>query len=242
MSGSPRTRSGMRGRPWSGMSGCPSTLPPCEVDVAPDGEPPDGHLAPVSVPGARGGALPVPPLLDLRHGVAAAVAQGAQAGPGVRALVPPEVREQALEARRLGPAVRLGEEEPASSGLAGSVIVEREHAESAATAGAAFTAFERKWTPRCPGVVRSLQEGGEELLAFFAFAKSQWRTPRTTNVVEQLHEEFRRRVKTQGSLPTEDAALVLLFGLVASGQIRFRRLDGWRQIPAVLREHHRRAA
>jgi hypothetical protein len=28
-------------------------------------------------------------------------------------------------------------------------------------------------------------------------------------------------VKTQGSLPTEDAALVLLFSLVASGQIKF---------------------
>jgi transposase-like protein len=53
-------------------------------------------------------------------------------------------------------------------------------------------------------------------------------------VIERLHEEFRRRVKTQGSLPTEDAALVLLFGLVASGQIRLRRVDGWRQISAVL--------
>jgi len=31
-------------------------------------------------------------------------------------------------------------------------------------------------------------------------------------------------VKTQGSLPTEDAALVLLFSLVASGQIRLRKL------------------
>jgi len=46
--------------------------------------------------------------------------------------------------------------------------------------------------------------------------------------------EFRRRVKTQSSLPTEDAALVLPFGLVASGQIRLRRLDGWRHIPAML--------
>jgi transposase-like protein len=53
-------------------------------------------------------------------------------------------------------------------------------------------------------------------------------------VIERLHEEFRRRVKTQGSLPTEDAAPVLLFGLVASGQIRLRRVDGWRQISAVL--------
>jgi transposase-like protein len=49
-------------------------------------------------------------------------------------------------------------------------------------------------------------------------------------VIERLNEEFRRRVKTQGSLPTEDAALVLLFGLVVSGQIRLRRLDGcWSQ-------------
>jgi transposase-like protein len=47
---------------------------------------------------------------------------------------------------------------------------------------------------------------------------AQWKTLRTTNTIERLHEEFRRRVKTQGSLPSEDAALVLLFSLVASGQ------------------------
>jgi transposase-like protein len=38
---------------------------------------------------------------------------------------------------------------------------------------AAYAAFERNWTPRCPGVVRSLQEGGEELLTFFRFPKRQ---------------------------------------------------------------------
>jgi transposase-like protein len=108
------------------------------------------------------------------------------------------------------------------------------YAESLAAARGAVAAFERKWRTRCPGAVRSLQEGGEELLTFFTFPKGQWKTLRTTNVIERLHEEFRRRVKTQGSLPTEDAALVLLFGLVAGGQIRFRRVDGWRQIPAVL--------
>jgi putative transposase len=116
------------------------------------------------------------------------------------------------------------------------------YAESAAAARAAYAAFERKWTSRCPGVVRSLQEGGEELLAFFQFPKRQWKTLRTTNVIERLNEEFRRRVKTQGALPTEDAALVLLFGLVVSGQIRLRRLDGWRQIPAVLSQRPRTAA
>jgi transposase-like protein len=116
------------------------------------------------------------------------------------------------------------------------------YAESAVAARGAYTAFERKWTPRCPGVVRSLQEGGDELLTFFRFPKRQWKTLRTTNVIERLNEEFRRRVKTQGALPTEDAALVLLFGLVVSGQIRLRRLDGWRQIPAMLRARGEAAA
>ncbi len=51
-----------------------------------------------------------------------------------------------------------------------------------------------------------------------------------------------RRVKTQGALPTEDAAVVLLFSLVVSGQIRLRKIDGWRRLPAVIREHIRSAA
>jgi hypothetical protein len=44
-------------------------------------------------------------------------------------------------------------------------------------------------------------------------------------------------VKTQGSLPTEDAALVPLFSLVASGQIKLRKIDGWQKIGAVLNQH-----
>lgn len=116
------------------------------------------------------------------------------------------------------------------------------YAASEEAAPAAYTAFERKWAKRCPGVGRSLQEGGGELLTFFRFPRAQWKTLRTTNVIERLHEEFRRRVKTQGALPTEDAAVVLLFGLVASGQIRLRKLDGWPTIAEVLREGRRSAA
>src|SRR2546425_11326028 len=63
-----------------------------------------------------------------------------------------------------------------------------------------------------------------------------------TNVIERLNEEFRRRVKTQGSLPTEDAAIVLLFSLVVSGQIKLRRIDGWQKIAAVLSQHAKVAA
>jgi putative transposase len=91
-------------------------------------------------------------------------------------------------------------------------------------------------------LVTSLREGGNELPTFFRFPKAQWKTLRTTNTIERLHEEFRRRMKTQGSLPSEDAALVLLFSLVASGQIKLRKIDGWRRIAAVLTQHTAAAA
>jgi len=41
-------------------------------------------------------------------------------------------------------------------------------------------------------------------------------------------------VKTQGSLPNEDAAVVLLFSLVVSGRIKLRKSDGWRKIATAL--------
>jgi hypothetical protein len=56
----------------------------------------------------------------------------------------------------------------------------------------------------------------------------------TTNVNERLNEEFRRRVKTQGSLPTKASVLTLLFGLVVSGQIKLRKLDGFARLAAVI--------
>jgi putative transposase len=111
------------------------------------------------------------------------------------------------------------------------------YATNGEAARAAYAAFECTWARRCPGAVASLREGGDELLTFFRFPKAQWKTLRTTNVIERLHEEFRRRVKTQGSLPGEEAAVVLLFSLVASGQIKLRRIDGWRKIAAVLTQH-----
>ena len=52
-----------------------------------------------------------------------------------------------------------------------------------------------------------------------------------------VRDDFHRIVKTQGSLPNEDAALVLLFSLVASGQIKLRRIDGGHKIGAVLSQH-----
>ena len=103
------------------------------------------------------------------------------------------------------------------------------------TAKAAWTRFERKWEKTCPGVVTSLQEAGDDLLTFFNYPKAMWKCLRTTNCIERANEEFRRRVKTQGSFPDPAAGPRLLFGLVATSQIRFRRIDGWKQLASVVR-------
>jgi hypothetical protein len=46
--------------------------------------------------------------------------------------------------------------------------------------------------------------------------------------------EVVKRVKVQGSLPSEGAALHLLFGLFVNGQLRMRKVDGWRDMPRDL--------
>ncbi len=98
----------------------------------------------------------------------------------------------------------------------------------------AYQAFVQKWTKLCPAVARSLEEGGEPLLTFYAFPKAMWRALRTTNTLENLNREFRRRTKTQASFSTEEAAVTLLFGLVAFGQIQLRKIDGHRHVSALL--------
>ena len=48
-----------------------------------------------------------------------------------------------------------------------------------------------------------------------------------TNAIERLHEEFKRRIKTQCLLPCAETAAMLFWALLASGQITLRRVDGW---------------
>jgi len=101
------------------------------------------------------------------------------------------------------------------------------YAPSQEAAEKARDSFLSKWRKLCPAVATSLEEAGEELLTFYRFPASQHRSLRTTNAIERLQEEFRRRVKTQSSLPSEKAALLVFFGLFASGQVRMRRIQGW---------------
>jgi transposase-like protein len=94
-------------------------------------------------------------------------------------------------------------------------------------------AFIRKWRLRHKAVADSLEEAGDALFAFAALPPSQWKSARTTNAIERLHEEFKRRIKTQTVLPSADTAAMLFWALLASGQIVMRKIDGWNTLSTV---------
>ena len=95
-------------------------------------------------------------------------------------------------------------------------------------------AFLRKWRLRCPAVATSLEEAGDRLFAFLRLPPCQWRSARTTNAIERLHEEFKRRIKTQTVLPSAETAAMLFWALMASGQITMRKVDGWQTLAQEL--------
>jgi len=108
------------------------------------------------------------------------------------------------------------------------------YAAAGLAARAAYEAFVKKWATLCPAVAKSLEAAGLELLTFYDFPKAMWKSLRTTNTVENLNREFRRRTKTQASFGTEDAALTVLYGLVAFGHIQLRKIDGHQHLPSFL--------
>ena len=111
------------------------------------------------------------------------------------------------------------------------------HAKTAADVQAKRKAFLAKWKLRCRPVAASLEEAGERLFTFLRYPPGQWRSLRTTNAIERLHEEFKRRIKTQCLLPCAETAAMLFWALLASGQITLRKVDGWQSLaqpPVVL--------
>jgi putative transposase len=91
-------------------------------------------------------------------------------------------------------------------------------------------AFLRKWRLKCRSVADSLEEAGARLFTFTRLDPSQWKAARTTNSIERLNEEFRRRIKTQAVLPCAETVPMLLWALLASGQITMRKVDGWQNL------------
>src|SRR5436853_3884074 len=111
------------------------------------------------------------------------------------------------------------------------------YAASAAEIEQRRRAFSRKWRLKCKAVADSLEEAGDRFFTFTRLPLSQWKSTRTTNAIERLHEEFKRRIKTQTVLPPAETAAMLFWALLASGQITMRKVDGWQSLTQKLADN-----
>ncbi len=108
------------------------------------------------------------------------------------------------------------------------------YAETASAIETRRKAFIRKWRLKCRAVADSLEEAGDRLFTFTRLPPGQWKSARTTNAIERLHAEFKRRIKTQTVLPQAETAPMLFWALMASGQIVMRKVDGWETLAEPL--------
>jgi len=71
-------------------------------------------------------------------------------------------------------------------------------------------AFATKWGKEIPSAVKSLSNSLDACLTFFSFPPEEWISLKTTNSIERLNKEFKRRTKPMEILAGENACYLLL--------------------------------
>jgi putative transposase len=84
------------------------------------------------------------------------------------------------------------------------------YASSTEKADEFYRSFYKKWSKELPSAVKSLSQSIDACLTFFKFPEEEWISLRTSNIIERLNKEFRRRTKTMEIVAGEDACYRLL--------------------------------
>lgn len=85
-------------------------------------------------------------------------------------------------------------------------------------------AFCAKYATIYPSAVACLQRDLEACLTFYAFPKKHWRTIRTTNVIERLFLEVKKRSKKMSAaFRNEDSCLLMFYAVTRS--LKFRNIS-----------------
>jgi transposase-like protein len=86
-----------------------------------------------------------------------------------------------------------------------------------------LAAFNEKFARHYPSAVACLQRDVSACLTFYAFPEAHWKTLRTTNVIERLFQEVKKRSKKMNAaFRNEDSCLLLFYAVIRS--LEFRRI------------------
>jgi putative transposase len=73
-----------------------------------------------------------------------------------------------------------------------------------------FNDFKKRWKKELPSAVSSLQRSIDACVTFFNFPQDEWISLRSTNIIERLNKEFKRRTRPMEILAGESACYRLL--------------------------------
>ena len=85
-----------------------------------------------------------------------------------------------------------------------------------------FESFRQRWQKSIPSAVECLERNIDACLTFFNFPPDEWISLRTTNIIERLNKEFRRRTKTMEILAGEAACYRVLVFICLKMELHWR--------------------
>lgn len=85
-----------------------------------------------------------------------------------------------------------------------------------------FESFTRRWRKIVPSAVDCLERSIDACLTFFNYPSEEWISLRTTNIIERLNKEFRRRTKTMEIIAGEMACYRILAYISLKMELHWR--------------------
>jgi len=85
-----------------------------------------------------------------------------------------------------------------------------------------FDLFKEKWRKDIPSAVNCLEKSVDSCLTFFDFPEDEWVSLRTTNIIERLNKEFKRRTKPMEIVAGEHACYRLLAFISLKMELHWR--------------------
>jgi len=85
-----------------------------------------------------------------------------------------------------------------------------------------FKQFKSRWHKELPSAVKCLENSLQSCLAYLQFPKEEWICLRTTNVIERVNKEFKRRTKPMEIVAGERSCYTLLAFVCLKMELRWR--------------------
>ena len=108
------------------------------------------------------------------------------------------------------------------------------YAGDALSAKRALERFRDKWKAMYPDAVRCLERDFETVTAYLEFPELEWMHLRTTNIIERLHKEFKRRTKPMEIVAGEESVYLILAFVAMKMEVSWRnapfRNSGFRKL------------